>query len=116
MSPMLAACVDCNRPAQKLTRGRCPECRRAEDQCDYYQSKEWRRLRRKAKADSCAVCGGTDRLTVHHGQARREGGADALSNLQVTLCGQCHSQFEADKRAGDNTELVRIVNAIAKGV
>src|SRR4051794_17293174 len=113
--PHATLCLDCRRPAQ-CVRGRCPDCTRARNQADYYQSPEWRRLRKaaRARADECAICGSTTRLIAHHSRGRAEGGADDLQNVRVLLCGaeaigkpwlSCHNQYEADKRTGKDTEL-----------
>ena len=62
----------------------------------YYQSTEWRALRRaclERDHTRCVICTDTYRLTAHHIHARELGGADAIENL-VTLCGRCHSKLE----------------------
>jgi len=53
--------------------------------------RRWRRLRlMKLRRDPlCAKCGGPA-TEVHHVQAKRDGGSDALDNLQ-SLCKPCHS-------------------------
>jgi 5-methylcytosine-specific restriction endonuclease McrA len=51
------------------------------------------RLRlRILKRDSwrCQLCGGMNRLEVHHQVFRSHGGGDAEENL-ITLCRACHS-------------------------
>lgn len=121
--PRAVSCLGCGRPTPHAVKGRCPECRRELDRNDFYQSPEWRRIARAAKADpdaACTICGSTKRLIAHHSHARREGGPDTKENI-VLLCGEgaigcdwqsCHSQYEADKRTGRDTELRRLVEAL----
>ena len=40
---------------------------------------------------SCTQCGNTERLHIHHAQARRQSGTNREDNLQ-TLCERCHMQ------------------------
>jgi hypothetical protein len=79
----------------------------------FYQSKDWKRMRRQAHqpGDACAICESTERLTLHHKQGRRRGGLDVLENL-IWLCGAHHSQYEADLRGNRDTELRRLVEAL----
>lgn len=111
-------CLDCRklRPEAAMVRGRCPECRREQDRGSFYQSPEWDQLRKLAlrllKPRECTVCGSTWRLTLHHLVPREMDGADKLENL-CWLCGNCHSGYEGDKRAGRTTDLTRVVDALA---
>jgi 5-methylcytosine-specific restriction endonuclease McrA len=59
----------------------------------YYRSSAWRRLRDDAlrRQPVCATPGCGQRATfADHIIPRRQGGADALGNLQ-SLCSSCHS-------------------------
>lgn len=111
-------CIDCRRltPEGDVVRGRCPSCRRGQDRQSFYQSPEWKRLRslarRLLRPRQCAICGSTWRLTLHHKVPRAQGGADSLDNL-CWLCGECHSQYEGDKRAGRSTGHTTAVDALA---
>lgn len=67
-------------------------------------------MRREAIADAggrCAWCGSTDRLTFHHLESKVAGGSDTYT---LIICGQDHSQYEADERHGRDTALRRFVN------
>lgn len=122
--PRATLCLGCGATVSltEIRKGRCPACRRRQNAQDFYQSPQWRRLARRAKRlhGACAICGSTSRLTAHHAHARRKGGPDTEENI-VLLCGadavgmpwdSCHSQYEADKRTGKNTELRRLVDAL----
>lgn len=111
LMPHATICLGCGRITGNAPKGRCPSCQRERDRNDFYQSPEWRQLAARAKADACDICAGSERLTAHHSHARRDGGPDKEDNI-VTLCGSCHSQYEADKRAGKDTELRRLVDAL----
>ena len=69
------------RPAQKRTD-------------PFYGTQAWKRMRSEAlKRDGfrCVRCERkNDRLIVHHIVERKNGGLDALSNLE-TVCGICHA-------------------------
>lgn len=112
--PHAVPCISCGR---LTTRSPCDGCQAARDrrrnQASPYQRPGWRRLAAQARrqAGSCAACGSTHRLTAHHRQARKEGGPDDLSNILV-LCGSCHSRYEADLRAGRDTELRRLIDRL----
>lgn len=99
----------------------CPDCAKAKaadrNGSSYYQTKAWRRLSRAAirRDGECAVCMGTYRLTANHIIPRREGGPDSLPNL-MTMCGPCHSTYEADTRHGKDTELRRLVDGIRRAL
>jgi len=120
--PHAIQCIDCGALGPESP---CPRCRRRRNKeraaTSFYQSPEWRRLSAEARrlnGDACAICGSTQRPTTHHLKNRRtEEGRDEMSNF-VILCGagaigvswnSCHSQYEADKRAGKDTELRRRV-------
>ena len=67
---------------------------------DFYDSKEWRSVRRKRIIKDRLKCRRCRkhfkygrRLTVHHIVPRDEGGPDALSNL-ISLCDPCHDEVE----------------------
>jgi 5-methylcytosine-specific restriction endonuclease McrA len=122
--PRAVLCLDCGRPYWPHRKGRCPECQAKVDRADYYQGDEWKRIRAEARrrgGDECAVCGARGvRLITHHKKPRKEGGADTQDNL-LLLCGEgavgmpwdsCHSQLEADRRLGKDTELRRLVEAL----
>ena len=62
----------------------------------YYHSTEWRTLREACLTrdyHQCVLCGSNNRLVSHHIHARKDGGADTLSNL-ATLCHYCHNKVE----------------------
>lgn len=44
---------------------------------------------RERDGNTCARCGSTDRLAVHHLTRRADGGTDTPTNL-LTLCHDCH--------------------------
>ena len=64
---------------------------------DYYQSEEWKKLRRKvlARDKSCVLCGNEYALAVHHKTYERFG-HEKLEDLSV-LCGHCHRRFHSYK-------------------
>lgn len=97
-----------------LNRTRCEGCEskrnRAKNRSSYYQTPEWRQLR-KAVAKECIYCGSTDRVAAHHLTGRKQGGPDAADNL-VPLCQSHHSALEADLRSNRSTELTRFVESI----
>lgn len=121
--PRATLCLDCGRAYWPPKKGRCPDCQKAKDSADYYQSAKWRRIAREAKARagySCVICGSRVRLIAHHGKPRKEGGPDTQDNIFL-LCGagairqpweSCHSQYEADRRSGKNTQLRQLVEAL----
>ncbi len=109
--PLAAICIECGEVTSQIRKSRCFTCARERDRDDPYQKRSWRKLAKSAKASECAVCQGTERLTAHHSHARRDGGPDTEANL-VTLCGSCHSQYEADKRAEKQTHLRAFVEAL----
>ncbi len=109
-------CLDCGALSR---RSRCPEheaqrraTRRASDP---YQQRGWRQLSRVCvKRDGCClVCGSTERLTANHIQPRRLGGSDHLDNL-MTMCGSCHSSYEAAVRWSKRTQLRERVDEIRR--
>lgn len=122
--PIAVRCIDCGRHKPESP---CADCKRKRNRkraaTSFYQTPEWRRQRaeaRRTQGDECIFCGSTERPTTHHKDGRREGGRDVQSNYAI-LCGagaigvpwnSCHSQFEADKRAGRDTELRRFVEAL----
>ena len=69
----------------------------------YYQSPEWaskRNARLKLDGFSCAICGFTRALEVHHINYNRLYHEDVSKDL-ITLCKKCHSEIEAQKKALD---------------
>lgn len=122
--PIAVRCIDCGRPKPESP---CADCKRKRNKArakkSFYQTPEWRRQRAQARrdqGDECIFCGSTERPVTHHKTGRKEGGKDVQSNF-VILCGagaigvpwrSCHSQYEADKRAGRDTELRRFVEAL----
>ncbi len=57
---------------------------------------DWKSVRREAldrDHHQCVLCGGNDRLQVHHKNPYRYSQSHALDNL-VTLCRSCHSREE----------------------
>jgi len=116
--PRQRLCIGCRKrtDAAKVVRGRCPQCRRQQAAASFYQSPEWKALKAKARQLlrplECTLCRSTWRLTLHHLKGRLDGGTDELANL-CWLCGDCHSKYEGDKRAGRITDLTRAVDALA---
>jgi DNA mismatch repair protein MutS len=49
-----------------------------------------------AVVDACAVCGGAERLEMHHIVAQAEGGGDEVGNL-VCLCARCHDDHHGGR-------------------
>lgn len=107
-------CLDCRTITP--TGPRCPACARKRnrnrDQASPYKTRRWRQVsgRIRQQAGNCTVCGSTHRLTVHHLQGRK---ADIGVGPFEVLCANCHSQYEADKRAGRTTDLTRVVDSLA---
>lgn len=60
---------------------------------------------------ACLLCSSTSRLTANHINPRGSGGLDVLENL-MTMCGACHSTYEADVRYDRSTDLRRRVDKI----
>lgn len=97
-------CLVCAKPTTNRG-GRCDQHtrdrnRQTNARSAYYQSREWKALRRSCldrDHNQCVVCSDTYRLTAHHVHAREQGGPDAIGNL-ATLCGRCHSSLEAGDR------------------
>lgn len=102
-------------------RSRCPRCQSKRDRernsTSYYQSREWRRLRRACimRDRCCVVTGSTHRMTAHHVIAREAGGPDSLENL-ATLAGDVHSAYEAAVRDGKDTPLRRRVDQVLNDI
>ena len=101
---MMIPCIDCGQPAKRT---RCPQCERSR----YYQTPQWRRLRKTIAGQPCAICNSTRRVAAHHARPRRDGGPDTPANL-IPLCQTCHSQYEGDKRAQRTTQLTSTVEAL----
>lgn len=68
----------------------------------FYQSKEWRELVRRIKAERgnwCERCGSKHRVIADHIVERKDGGAE-LDPLNIELlCQACHNRKTADARA-----------------
>ena len=78
----------------------------------YYQSKEWKQLRKpviQRDKGLCQQCKREGRTkpgnTVDHIVSRRQGGADSLNNLEL-LCRRCHDKKRGKEGhdRGGNTE------------
>ena len=98
---MTRRCLTCATPIH--TGSRCRNCTAASP----YQQRAWRRFTKHAKADACAICGDTTRLTLHHQDGRQPAGI--TQGRFITLCGTCHSRYEGALRAGRDTQLRRLV-------
>jgi len=103
---------------RRLTMGaRCAPCQsdkdRARNQASYYQTPEWRTMAQACieRDGNCMVCTSTSRMTANHIIGRAAGGPDTVENL-MTMCGRCHSTFEADTRNYRSTDLRRRVDEI----
>jgi 5-methylcytosine-specific restriction protein A len=96
-----------SKPPLYRPRGWKPAPKRPEVQEPYYQSAEWRRLRRlclerdryRCTTPGCPTSGRGQggRLIADHIVERRDGGADALSNLR-TLCSFCDGVRHGHRR------------------
>ena len=81
---------------------RCKEHERAYERLRaphqrYYQTAEWRRLRKvviERDKGLCQECGAENARQVAHIIARRQGGPDEPHNLRL-LCDSCHSRETA---------------------
>ena len=102
---------------QLTEQSRCARCRsrldRRRNQASYYQTPGWRSLATACiqRDGNCLICCSSHRLTANHIVARGDGGPDTLENL-MTMCGRCHSTYEADLRYGRSTDLRRRVDEI----
>lgn len=116
---VLKVCLDWPKPGcRRLTTGsRCSSCQsrkdRTRNQGSYYQTPDWRSLARACidRDGNCLICGSTHRLTANHIIGRAQRGPDALENL-MTMCGRCHSTFEADTRHDRQTDHRRRVDEL----
>lgn len=102
----------------RLTQGsRCAPCQSRKDRrrnrASFYQTSTWRALAQACieRDGNCLLCSSTSRMTANHIIARTAGGPDVLENL-MTMCGRCHSTYEADLRYGRSSELRRRVDEI----
>jgi 5-methylcytosine-specific restriction protein A len=96
-----------NKPPVYRQPGWKPAPKRPEVQEPYYQSAEWRRLRRLCLERDRYRCtmpdcptpgrGHGGKLVADHIIERRDGGADALSNLR-TLCSYCDGVRHGHRR------------------
>jgi hypothetical protein len=101
----------------------CERCRRGEERNKgrrrtsnaFYLTPRWRRLAKRVtrRDGKCAGCTSTRRLTAAHIIPRADGGLDTERNL-FTLCGSCHSRWEADTRHGRHTEHRQQIDTIRK--
>jgi 5-methylcytosine-specific restriction endonuclease McrA len=113
---VLKVCIT-PRCGQLTTGSRCPRCQSVKDrtrnQASYYQTPAWRALAQACveRDGNCLVCSSTTRMTANHIIGRADDGPDDVENL-MTMCGRCHSTFEADTRYGRSTELRRAVDEI----
>lgn len=68
----------------------------------FYQSREWRELVRRIKAERgnwCARCGSKHRVIGDHIVERKDGGAELdPANIEL-LCQACHNRKTAQARA-----------------
>lgn len=91
---------------------------RSEEATAFLESGDWKamvRIKRQSVGNKCEVCGGSQRLEVHHLTYERFGGKELLSDLQV-LCRRCHSKkhgmqtltAQLDKRRRDLCETLII--------
>lgn len=115
--PFAVTCIDCRKPMPKSPCASCQRIRDAKRNADsYYQSPEWRALKRKAErawGRQCFLCGSTNRITWHHLRPRAEGGPDIVDNLRP-LCGRCHTTYEADAKAGRVSLTTQLVGALGE--
>ena len=87
-------------PGRKLREWRSKVYRAKDPDADFYDSPEWRELRRSVferdhfRCQRCLLGRKRD-LTCHHIMPVTDGGSDDRSNL-ITLCERCHTIVEAD--------------------
>lgn len=67
---------------------------------------QWKQLRKEHTADSCAACGATETLELHHIVPVLAGGLNEPWNL-LTLCRECHQTAEAYTREVTERPLLR---------
>jgi 5-methylcytosine-specific restriction endonuclease McrA len=88
--PFRYLCPGCHRIGD--TPGRCTGCRRERDRQRPWKQRrkirsgwEWGRLRTLVhqRDKTCMICGGMDRLQVHHRIPLADGGSNQLSNLEL---------------------------------
>lgn len=72
-------------------------------ECEFYQTQRWKKLRAEILESHpyCSICGGTDKLQVHHTWDTKEylQNADMFfdaDHLQV-VCHECHYQISNNK-------------------
>src|SRR3990167_10158391 len=74
---------------------------RTDKTVDFYETPEWRKLRRECLYRDKYTCYRCDKrmkssdLTAHHLVPRNEGGPDTIQNL-TTLCSSCHDFVEVN--------------------
>lgn len=118
-SPAMTVLKMCVEPGcfRLTAAARCIPCRsrrdRARNRVSYYQTPEWRAIARACvqRDGACLICSSTLRLTANHIIGRAAGGPDTVENT-MTMCGDCHSTFEADARHGRQTDLRQRVDSI----
>ena len=88
-------------PVQKVKRGRCPGCQRADNRrrnakrAEHGRSSQWWRSFRSAYlGSSCEHCGSTADLTLHY----KPGGRHSANPADYeTLCRSCHGAVDAPR-------------------
>lgn len=83
---MTKRCLNCGQRTQRTYCERCWPARRK-----IRSGWQWGTIRNQVRARdrACVQCGGTDRLEVHHRVPLRDGGSNALDNVEL-LCRNCH--------------------------
>jgi 5-methylcytosine-specific restriction endonuclease McrA len=103
--PIIRLCPNCGTPlAEGVLRGRCPRCKREQDQAKNKRrtaarrarlTSRWQTVRAQAirrDGNRCTNCGSTEKLEGHHIRPLAKGGsAYSLDNI-ITLCASCHQQ------------------------
>ncbi len=113
---VLKLCIE-PRCGRLTTSSRCSACQSKKDRkrnrASFYQTPMWRALAQECieRDGNCLLCSSTTRMTANHIIARADGGPDVVENL-MTMCGRCHSTYEADLRYDRSTDLRRRVDEI----
>ena len=104
-------CPNCGTPlAAGVLRGRCPDCKREQDQAKNKRrtaarcarsTGRWQAVRAQAirrDGNRCSNCGSTEELEGHHIRPLAKGGsAYSLDNV-ITLCASCHQQKDSTRK------------------